>query len=150
MSIESQLPVSIAPRDDPQAREWLEANKERNAFDPDILSYPCTLVLKVEDAEKVRGYMPIQNACMIESIGLNSKLSPMEAAEAVMNMIAAALKLGHDIGLREAYFLSSDEVTARGAEAMGFKKMPYDLYRLKIESLMEAGNAENRTGLHEG
>ena len=149
MSIEQQLPVSLAAKDDPEAKAWLQANHERNSFDPAVLDYPCTVILKVEDSEKVRGYMPIQNAVMLESIGLNARLSALEAAEAVMNMIAAAIRLGHDIGIRECYFLATDEVTARGAEQMGFEALPYQLYRLKIAKIMEAQNVEDRPGLHE-
>ena len=137
MSIETKLEVKIVePGQDPEnpypeVDRWLAANRDRNGYDPAVLKYPCTMVLEVRDGATM-GYLPIQSAVILESLGLRDRLSPVERAEATMNLAGAAIKIAATAGKREAYTIVTDEVTARAAMKAGFKLLPYQVLRLKF------------------
>lgn len=138
MNLETQLDVKVVERSQdpadpyPEARRWLEANAERNGFDPEVLGYPCTMVLRVEDAKGVLGYMPVQSAMFVESVALRANLSKVEGAQAMLNLGAAAERLAIDFGIRESYSLVTDEVTARAAIAVGYEVLPWQVIRKRL------------------
>ncbi len=133
MGIETQLDVSIVPPSEyPEVDRWMRANQDRNGYDPGVLRYPCTLVLKVEK-DGTAGYLAIQNALVIESLALRDTLTPVERAECTMNLVGAALRLAITAGMREAYTLVTDNVTASAGIKAGFKLVPYPTLRLKFK-----------------
>ena len=137
MSIETQLDVSIVPKGEdpenpyPEVDRWLRANQERNGYDPGVLRYPSTIVLQVSNGSTM-GYLPIQSAMFMESLGLRDTLSPVERAEATMNLAGAAIQLAAAAGKRESYMLVTDNVTARAAMKAGFELLPWPVLRLKF------------------
>ena len=137
MSIETLLDVSIVPKGEdpenpyPEVGRWRRANGGTNGYGAEVLRYPCTLVLKVSNGSTM-GYLPIQNAMFMESLGLRDTLSPVERAMATMNLAGAALRLAAAAGMRESYMLVTDEVTAKAAMKAGFELLPYQVLRLKF------------------
>lgn len=138
MSIETKLEVRVVPpgadvgNPYPEVDRWLVANKDRNGYDPGVLKYPSTLVLEVGNGTTF-GYLPIQSAVVLESLGLRDTLSPVERAQATMNLCGAAIQLAATAGKREAYMVVTDEVTARAAMKAGFQLLPYSVLRLKFQ-----------------
>ena len=130
--IRNQVWVRLADSDIEPVIDWCQANQERNAFDRDVLTYPATKVLAAHNGEKVFAYMPVQGAAMLESIGPNPDATPLEVSSALFEMVQGAALMAHANGMREMYFLSSDEVTSRGAEKMGFVELPYRVYRKRL------------------
>lgn len=129
--LKNQILVRWAEPGEP-VREWLEANSERNAFDPGILSYPALKVFAAQNCTKVHSYIPIHQPTMIESIGVNPESTPLEKANAVMETVKVIASLTHQAGQREIYFLASDETTAKGAELMGFSEIPFRVFRRRL------------------
>lgn len=138
MAIETQLQVSVVPPGEdpenpyPEVDRWLRSNQNRNGYDPEVLKYPCTMVLKV-DLDGTAGYLPIQSAVMLESIALREGMSPLERAECTMNLAGAAFRLGIAANKREAYMLVTDPATARAAIKAGFELLPYPVLRLRLK-----------------
>jgi hypothetical protein len=133
--IETQLKVTLAPKDDPEAIAMLQANVERNDYDPEVLGYPSSLLLRCDDESKRRGYLTTQSVQMVESIALDDKLTSQEKAEAAMNLIAFALSLANRVGQKEAYFVASDPVTERAMKQMQWEKIEHPVYRLRLRKV---------------
>ena len=138
MSVETKLEVRIVPKGQdpenpyPEVDRWLKANETRNGYDPGVLKYPSTLVLEVRNGSTM-GYLPVQSAMVMESLALRDTLSPVERAQATMNLAGAAIQIAVQAGQREAHMLVTDEVTARAAMAVGWKLLPYQVLRLKFD-----------------
>lgn len=127
--------VRLADRGNEPVMEWLSANASRNGFDPEVLDYKCTKVLAAHNNGTVYVYMPAQPVVMLESIGPNPEAKPLEVATGVMELVKAAamMAVSSDPPISEMYFLASDELTAKGAKAMGFVELPYKVYRRKLK-----------------
>lgn len=136
MSIGEQLRHQVMVRfADPETEpvvDWCQANSSRNAFDKDVLTYPSCKVMAAHEDGAVIAYMPIQGTAMLESIGPNPDATPLQVANATMEMVKAGALLAYGAGHRELYFLASDEVTARGAELMGFEELPFRVFRKRL------------------
>lgn len=137
MSNERNLVMVRFAEEDEPVKEWLEKNAGRNGFDPEVLDYPCTKVLAAHTNGTVVAYMPVQSVPMLESIGPNPEAKPLDIATAVMEMTKSAALLGHGAGMREMYFLGSDETTSAGAKALGFEDMTekygYHVFRARLK-----------------
>lgn len=128
--------VRFAEKDEPY-KEWLKANETRNGFDPQVLDYPCTKILAAHTNGTVFAYMPVQSVPVLESIGPNPEASPLAVATAVMEMTKGAALMGHGAGMREMFFLGSDENTAAAAKGLGFEdlteKFGYHVFRARLK-----------------
>ena len=132
-TLRNQVYVRLAAPDEPYLA-WFEANKERNDFDPAVLGYPTTKVLAAYKLDgTVLAYMPVQTVAMLESIATNPEVGSMKRTAGVVEMTQAAAMLASLGGIRECFFCSTDDLTAGGAELMGFEELPYKVYRLRIK-----------------
>lgn len=129
--IKNQVWVRFADQTKEPVKAWCEANEERNAFDPKVLTYPATKILAAENGHVIN-YMPVQTVAMLESIGVNPEATPLEVATGLMECVKAAATLSSGAGFGELYFLSSDENTAQGAEALGFEEVKMKVYRRRL------------------
>lgn len=133
MSTERNLVmVRIADPSKEPVKEWLEANSERNEFDPAVLSYPEMRVLAGHSNGTTYNYLPIQLVGMFESIGVNPEATPLQVATGIMECVKAGVVLAQNANLKEVYFLGSDETTEEGAKRMGFESLPYKVFRKRI------------------
>lgn len=136
MSIGEQIrhPVMVRlaePTTEPVV-DWCQANSARNAFDRDVLDYPSTKVLAAHDNGTVHAYLPVQGAAMLESIGPNPDSTPLEIANGVVECVKGAALMAYANGMRELFFLASDDLTAQGAEKLGFEKLDFTVYRKRL------------------
>jgi hypothetical protein len=125
--------VRLADPDIEPVIDWCQANSERNAFDRDVLTYPATKVMAACNNGDVYAYMPVQGVAMLESVGPNPEATPLQISSALVEMVQGACLMAYANGMREAYFLSSDELTAEGAKKMGFEELPYKVFRKRLE-----------------
>jgi len=130
--IRNRVDVRLADPETEPVIDWCQANSQRNAFDRDVLTYPSTKVLAAHTNGTVYAYMPVQGAAMLESIGPNPDASPLQVASGVMEMCKGAALMAYANGMRELYFLASDDVTAAGAEKLGFEEMKFKVYRKRL------------------
>jgi hypothetical protein len=132
-TIRNPVMVRFAEKDTEPVVDWCQANSERNAFDKDMLDYPATKILAAHDNGTVFAYMPVQGCAMLESIGPNPEATPLQVAASIVEMVKAAALLAYGAGHRELFFLASDDLTARGAEKLGFEELPYRVFRKRLE-----------------
>lgn len=137
MSVGSDMRHSILVRKaDPEkepVRDWLERNHERNGFDPEIFSYPSLCVLASYRNGSVFTYLPVQTVAMLESVGVSPEASGNEVASGLMESVKATALLAHNQGIRELYYLSTDETVDVGAKAMGFELLPHKVFRMRLK-----------------
>lgn len=131
--LRNAIDVRLAESNTEPVIDWCQANSERNAFDRDVLDYPATKVLAAHNNGTVYAYMPVQGVAMLESIGPNPAINPIQIAAAIVEMVKGACLMAYANGMRECYFLSSDSLTAEGAKKMGFEELPYKVYRKRLE-----------------
>src|ERR1700758_2517368 len=119
-TLRNQVMVRLADPETEPVIDWCQANSERNAFDKDVMSYPGTKVLASHKDETVSVYLPVQPVAMLESVGSNPNASQLEITGGLIEAVKGACLLAYAADHREVYFLSSDELTAKGAEMLGF------------------------------
>jgi len=71
-------------------------------------------------------------------MALNDRMTSEEKAEAAMNLMAYALKLAHQVGQREAYFMATDPVTERAMQSMGWERLKWPAYRIRLDFVKES------------
>jgi len=130
--IRKSIDVRIAEPTTEPVIDWCQANSSRNAFDRDVLEYPATKVLAAHSNGEVYVYMPVQGVAMLESIGPNPKVNPLQIAAAIVEIVQGACLMAYANGMREVCFLASDDLTAEGAKKMGFEELPYKVYRKRL------------------
>lgn len=123
----------LEDKKDPQALEWLNANRDRNSFDEDVLMYPASELWSGIKDGKACGYIPVQTVLVMESIGFNPESTIPEKASTMFEFAQAALFLAQREGMREVMFLVSDEVTAEASKVLGFEELNCRVMRRKIK-----------------
>lgn len=132
-SVRSMIMIRDADVKTEPVREWLASNIARNAFDPDVLDYPATSVLAAHNGEVIT-YTPTQPVLAIESVGVSKTASTQDVATAMVETVRAAAAFAYRAGVRELMFIGSDELTAKGAEKLGFERINFPVFRLKLGS----------------
>ncbi len=136
MSIGTQLrtPVLVRKADleKEPVQEWIEKNSPRNDLDPKIFDYPSLAVLASHRNGTVFTYLPVQTVAMLESVGINPEANGNDVATGLMESVKATALLAHNQGIREVYYLSSDDAVDAGAKAMGFEELTCKVWRLRI------------------
>lgn len=99
--------------------DWLNANKEHNQFDVEVLNYP-TSELYVSPDDPV-ACMPVHAALMLESVGFGTEEANKKLV-AVIDMLNLAIERARSLGIKEIVYLSSDERTDEYAvKVLGFR-----------------------------
>ena len=112
-----------------QIVEWLEG---KPGYDAAVLDYPTLKVLcSYNDVPKA--YVPFQTVAMMESTANNPEANEGEVAQAFRDCVKAIGLLASAAGMRELYFLATDEATAKMAEKRGFERMPWPALRMKLK-----------------
>jgi len=130
----------LEPSDLPKLQEWMTRIASENLFDPDVLSYPHTVVLVAHDGEPLL-YMPVQLTATLESLAPRPGATPREMAEALKQMVKAVAFLSHGKGIKEVYFVCKDPDVVELAKRHGFEEMPTTL-RLKLNQLEGSSNVQ--------
>lgn len=126
------IEVRPVKKDDPQGLEWLRANKDKNSFDEDVLSYPASELWSARKNGTVHAYLPLQQVVVLESLGPNPESQPIEIASSLLKFVEGASLVAHRAGMREIMFMVSDELTAQAAEILGFEELKCRVMRRKL------------------
>lgn len=111
--------------DIPQAISFAIANAAKNGLDHRIYTYPTTRVMRAanEEGEAV-AYLPVHSGAILESLGWAPNLNVEDKAKAA---IAAAQEIEREMllmGVREVFFISSDERTDEFCEKrLGYERV---------------------------
>ncbi len=111
---------------------WSAANIERNGLDVDVLGYPTTEIACAENGEGPVYYLPMQVVVMLESAAPKPGTDKHTRAVALHAIVGSMLKQMTEKGIREVYFVGTDEETNRYAEQLGFRKVPWPVYKVKL------------------
>lgn len=143
--------------DGPIFKDWVEANKEKNKFDPAVMAYPNTITLCAYDEDGPLAFLPFQQPLMVDASGdkpiaetpmfleglaMRPGASKLDTSRALKEFIQAAVFLGHMKGTGELYFLGTDEGTDALAENQLFERLNFPIYRLRLSDL-EKQSADN-------
>lgn len=86
---------------------WLLENRRNNALDMDVMNYPTTRLVAAENV----GVLPYQAVIVLESAGWGPGVSADNKAVAAVEMIGAVEREAREAGIREIFYLSSDDRT---------------------------------------
>lgn len=122
--------VKKSDKTEPEMYDWL-MQTEGNCYDPAVLTYPATSVLKAENGKPIM-YMPVQTVYMPDALGFNPDASVAEKASALQAAFQVLAFESRAQGCGEIYFLCREESTQAFAERHGLERIDIPLYRLKI------------------
>jgi hypothetical protein len=120
-----------AAQDIQQASEAL-AHTNQNLFDPVVLSYPSTVILKASDGERALVFMPVQQCQVWESLGISPQASELETAAALKALTHVLRFKALENGQKEIYFICTEESTQKFAEKHGFERINSPVFRMKL------------------
>ena len=124
------------PEDAQNILEWGLAQQEKNELDVNCLLYPSTEVLCAENGQAV-AYLPVQLAAMLESVIVNPNVDRFYQNQALYYLVSRILEDAAKQGIREAYFLGTDEEISKLAEKVGFKELPWKVFRIRLRGPSE-------------
>lgn len=115
--------------DIPQFLVWLFSNP-KNSLDPKILDYPTLRVYSAANEKQV-GFLPIHSGVILDSVALDPGSPAEQKLEAVAGMVNLICAEAFQSGIREVFYISSDERTDESAvRQLGFEKVI--CYRKKL------------------
>jgi hypothetical protein len=109
-------------------RAWMCRTKHS---DQRVLMYPTTKVLCVYDHQPV-AYLPTQSVRMLESTAIGERVTEMESAAALRDLVKGAELVAESEGVRELYFLGTDERLNKVAVKHGFEQLPWPVLRMRL------------------
>ena len=101
-------------------------------FDPRILDYPTLKIVTTYNGKGFISHLPSQQALVLESVGVNPEATELEKAQAIRYAINGQMLVASSFGLKEIYFIGTDERVISLAEAHGFERLPWPVLRLKL------------------
>jgi hypothetical protein len=123
-----ELKMGFVPVNDPTAREWLDAVPE---FDARVLSYPSTSMLCSYNSHPV-GFLPIQKAVILESLAMDPNASDLMKSKAMSDLCKGAGLAASADGIREIYFMATDESMVKVAEKRRFERIKWPVFRVRL------------------
>lgn len=122
------------PADAAQVIKW-SMETQGNEYDPAVITFPTTFTLCAFDKDGPVAYLPVQQPLMMDSLALRPDCDMTTAANAIVQLVQAAILQCSLKGSGELYFLGTNELTNAMAEKHGFEKIPWSVYRLKLADL---------------
>jgi hypothetical protein len=122
----------IKPDEIQEAQDAFNRLKEKNLLDSAVFAYPATAILRADIEGKKVAFLPVQNCCMLESLGIPENATVSEVASGLKALVQVIVYEARQKGHGELYFACKDEQTAAFAEHHGFEKFDVPMYRLKI------------------
>jgi hypothetical protein len=111
---------------------WSVCNKAANDLDMDVFSYPLMEIFCAENGSPV-AYLPVQLAAILESFAPRPDATDAEKRRALHDLLSAILPAIEKRGVREVYFIASEDSLLKDAERLGFQKIEAPVYRLKLK-----------------
>jgi len=109
----------------------MQGNLERNHFDPEVMGYPTTRVLAVEDDDDPVLFVPYTLTLSLDSMAPEPGLSKPKKALALRELLTTVIEIAEKSGIGEIHFQSDDEPTIEFARNHGFEVLEMKTLRLK-------------------
>lgn len=127
-----QLNTRMArPEDAPNILEW-QKQTSGGKFDQDVLNYPTLQVLCSYNSTPV-AYLLTHKALILEATAINPEISELESAQALRDLVKAAQLLASQAGVKEIYFLGTDDRLNAMAEKHNFEKKDLPVFMMKLK-----------------
>lgn len=128
-----------------QGVEWLQRHRELSRFDPDVLTYPGTILLQAYErtaqGRRPLLYTPVQRCLMWDALGPNPESSPLDVAAALAELTKTLVWESSGLGWGEFYMPCTDGNVVKFAEAHGYIRQAYNAQTMEKEaSKDEQGN----------
>ena len=117
--------------DIPKFAEYMQGNLERNHFDPEVLAYPTTRVMAIEDDGDPALFVPYTLTLSLDSMAPKPGLSSPKKALALRELLTTVIGIADQSGIGEIHFQSDDEPTIEFAQNHGFEVLEMKTLRLK-------------------
>lgn len=111
--------------------DWLLVGKEKNHCDLGVLDYPTIEVWATGHGEQVDCFTPIHSGLIVESLALRPEADAKERFVAAVAGIVKASERAQQFGIRELYYMSSDDRTDEAAKNLGFEEVK--MFRKKLK-----------------
>lgn len=122
----------VKPDEVKHAQDAFNRVSDKNLLDPGVFAYPATAILRADIDGKKVVFIPVQNCCMLESLGIPQEATVAEVASGLKALVQVIVYEARQKGHGEIYFACKDEQTAAFAEHHGFERFDVPMYRLKI------------------
>lgn len=110
--------------DVPQWLRLLWNNREKNALSPAMLKYPTLQVAVAEKDGKPITYLPYHRGLVLDSLAFADNLPVKDRLDSVVQIVNTVIREAFASGVRECYYVSSDERTDEAAARhLGFEKL---------------------------
>lgn len=125
-----QLKLKLAsPEEAKEIGDWLKLTPE---FDAGILKYPTFRIITSYGSKGNVSHLPSQQVLMLESVAARPEASDEEKAQALRDLVKASQLLASSFGLKEIYFLATDEIVSKMAQNHGFEELPWKVCRMRL------------------
>ena len=114
---------SVSPEDAKRFSEWVWAMRGLNMFDPSVISYPRTVMLRASNEADPLLFVPLQSVLMFDSIAPKPGLSPRQEALCLRRIDQKVESLAKDSQHREVYFICRDDRVADLCARHGYEEI---------------------------
>lgn len=125
----NELKLKFVPVDE-EVKSWLSTTRN-NDLDPAIFRYPTLRVLCAYDGE-AEAYLPTQLAVVLESLALKPGIDAHRYVEAIRALVKGVTLNASSLGVKEIYFIATDEDVLQVALRHGFEKIEHPVLRMRL------------------
>jgi hypothetical protein len=116
--------------------DWIWEARQINCFDPDILTYPRTVMYTADDNDGPILYLPVQPGLILESLAPRPEVSARKEAMALWKLGEMLEETSRITGIQEQYFLCRDDRVSDICCKHGFEEMKgYRIMKKKVKPL---------------
>ena len=115
--------------DHAELEKWTASIAE---YDPNIIKYPTHRVLIAYNGKGNVVYLPSQVVLMLESAIPNPEASDLDRAQALRDIVKAYEVIASGTGIKEIYFLCTDDKVYKIAAKHGFEEVPWPVLRMRL------------------
>ena len=125
MKIEAELKTIeyMKPEEMTEFSAWVWTVRELGMFDPDVMTYPRSMMLKARDDNGALLYVPLQPVFMYETIVAKPGIKPRKEALSLLRINQLVEQAQRDAGYGESYFICRDDRIADLCARHGFEEL---------------------------
>lgn len=124
MKIQAEIKIvgKMEPPEQQEFTDWVQKTP-LNMFDPDVIGYPCAMMLKAFDENGALLYIPLQSVLMYDSIAAKPGITPKQEALSMWRIGELVDSIQKDLGYGESYFVCRDDRVADICLRHGFEEI---------------------------
>jgi len=128
-------PMKSTPAETKLFAEYLYANRTKNRFDPEIFEQNRAKVFAAYNDEGIKGFVPVRNSYVVESLAMQPDLSPITEAKILQAFQHMIVNKAAENNIHDANFCSFDQTVLDIARNYGWKDVIVPTVNLKFSEL---------------